>query len=82
VSDELLSTVLALPAAERAQLAHRLLESLEPGSSPEVHQAWVEELTRRARELEDGTVQAIPWPQAKASILAELEKRRAARSSS
>jgi hypothetical protein len=42
----------------------------------------VDELVRRARELEDGTVKAIPWPEAKADILAQLQKRRAARASS
>lgn len=82
MSEELLATILALPPAQRAELAHRLLQSLEPESSPEIQQAWVDELTRRARELDSGAVAAIPWPEAKVHVLAELEKRRAARSSS
>jgi putative addiction module component (TIGR02574 family) len=56
--------VLSLPASERAELAQKLLQSLEPESSPEVQQAWADELVRRARELEAGTVKAIPWPDA------------------
>jgi putative addiction module component (TIGR02574 family) len=82
MSDELLNAVLALPASQRAELAHKLLQSLEPESSPEVQQAWADELARRARELDSGTVKAIPWPEAKADILAQLQKRRAARASS
>jgi len=82
VSDELLQTVLSLPASQRAELAHKLLQSLEPESSPEVQQAWVAELVRRASELDAGTVRAVPWPEAKEDILAQLQKRRAARASS
>jgi putative addiction module component (TIGR02574 family) len=82
MSDELLQAVLSLPASQRAELAHKLLQSLEPEASPEIQQAWVAELVRRARELEAGTVKAIPWPEAKADILAQLQKRRAARASS
>ena len=82
MSDELLQAVLSLPASQRAELAHKLLQSLEPEFSPAVQQAWADELLRRARELEAGTVRAIPWPEAKTDILAELQKRRAARASS
>jgi putative addiction module component (TIGR02574 family) len=82
MSKDLLQAVLSLPASERAELAHKLLQSLEPESSPEVQQAWADELVRRARELEAGTVKAIPWPEAKADILMQLQKRRAARASS
>jgi putative addiction module component (TIGR02574 family) len=82
MSDELLSAVLALPPSQRAELAHKLLQSLEPESSPEVQEAWADELVRRARELESGTVKAVPWPEARAEILGQLEKRRAGRASS
>jgi putative addiction module component (TIGR02574 family) len=82
MSDELLHTVLSLPASQRAELAHKLLQSLEPDSSPEVQQAWADELVRRARELESGAVAAVPWPEAKADILAQLQKRRADRAAS
>jgi putative addiction module component (TIGR02574 family) len=82
MSDELLQAVLSLPASQRAELAHKLLQSLEPEASPEIQQAWVDELVRRARELETGAVKAIPWPEAKADILAQLQKRRAARAAS
>ena len=82
MSEELLAAVLALPASQRAELAHRLLLSLEPEASLDVQQAWVDELVRRARELEEGSVKAVPWPDAKADVLASLQQRRASRTSS
>jgi len=39
-------------------------------------QAWVDEIVRQARELEAGTLKAIPWLEAKDDILAQLRKRR------
>lgn len=82
MSEELLAAVLALPASQRAELAHRLLLSLEPDASPDVQQAWVDELVRRARDLEEGSVKAVSWPDAKADVLASLQQRRASRTSS
>ena len=41
-------------------LAEHLMESLDADDQAEIDALWVEEAERRARELEDGTVQAIP----------------------
>jgi putative addiction module component (TIGR02574 family) len=78
-AEQLLSEVLALPEMERAKFAHRLLESLEQVPTSDVEAAWLEELERRVREVETGTVRPIPWETARADILAELHKRRATR---
>ena len=50
---------LNLPEAQRAQLAHRLLLSLETQSEREVAQQWRMEATRRAAEIDSGTVEAV-----------------------
>ena len=50
---------LHLPEAQRAQLAHKLLLSLETQSEREVAQHWRMEATRRAAELDSGTVVAV-----------------------
>ena len=41
-------------------LAEHLMESLDADDQAEIDALWAEEAERRARELEDGTVQAIP----------------------
>ena len=52
--DQLAAAVLRLPTAERAELASRLLESLEPeGEAPDVvAAAWEAELARRETEFD------------------------------
>lgn len=52
--------VLSLPPADRAKLAHELLESLDSLSPAELEALWVQEAERRARELDAGTVQLVP----------------------
>ncbi|WP_224372816.1 addiction module protein [Hyalangium versicolor] len=72
--DELLSDVLKLPVQERAELAHKLLLSLE---AEEVggESAWEEELDRRAREVIDGAVKTVPWSEVEARVSARLKQR-------
>ena len=58
--EEIMNAALALPPGARAMLAEHLMESLGAENQAEIDALWVEEAERRARELEDGTVQAIP----------------------
>lgn len=51
---------LHLPEDQRAELAQKLLLSLDAASENEIAQDWLVEARRRARELEDGTVKPIP----------------------
>ena len=50
---------LRLPPEDRANLAQKLLLSLDTLSEEEVEQAWIIEAGRRARELDRGDVQPI-----------------------
>ena len=52
------STLLQLPAEERAHLARVLIESLD--EQPALDPAWLEEAERRAAELASGGVKAVP----------------------
>ena len=56
-ADELESVVMALPRADRARLAERLLASLD--EEPEVDQAWREEVRRRLEAFRAGEMQTI-----------------------
>jgi len=55
-----MSAALALPPGARAMLAEHLLESLDAEDQEKIDALWADEAERRDRELEDGTVAAIP----------------------
>jgi hypothetical protein len=46
--------------AEKEEVLHTLLDELEGPSDEEVEAAWLAEVERRAREINNGTVQCIP----------------------
>lgn len=54
------SEALRLPEEERAELAQKLLLSLDAPSEQEIAEDWLLEAHRRARALDDGAVQPIP----------------------
>jgi len=51
---------LHLPKEERARLIQRLVLSLESPSEEELRSDWFLEAQRRADELDNGSVQAVP----------------------
>ncbi|WP_232293446.1 addiction module protein [Stigmatella aurantiaca] len=75
--EDLLSDVLRLPPEERAEVAHKLLLSLEAETEdPEAQAEWSAELERRAREVLDGSVQTVLLEQVEERIRARLDQRR------
>ncbi len=58
--EQIENEALRLSEEERAALAQKLLLSLESLSEREIADDWLMEAQRRARELDDGTVQAVP----------------------
>jgi putative addiction module component (TIGR02574 family) len=75
-SDEILPAALALSAKERAKLARDLLESLHDADEGDVDAAWVEEIDRRALQVEDGTAKLVDWDVARGEIAQRLKARR------
>jgi putative addiction module component (TIGR02574 family) len=71
---QLREAALALPPDERAELARDLLHSLEDPPSAEVDAAWVVEIEKRARELDDGAVVPVDWEEAQARVLQRLRR--------
>ena len=51
---------LHLSEEERAELAQKLLLSLDAPTVDEIEEDWLIEARRRARELDEGIVQPIP----------------------
>ena len=50
---------LGLPVQERAKLAERLLESLDDLPERDVEALWLEVAERRAKEIDDGSVELV-----------------------
>lgn len=60
-TEKLLADVLELPPQERAEIAARILESLEEVSGVDVDEAWAAELERRAQAVDSGEVVTSDW---------------------
>ena len=56
----LLHEAMALPADERARLADQLLDSLDAEVQPEIEAAWVAEIERRIKSIDEGRVKLFP----------------------
>ncbi len=63
---------LHLTEEERAELAQKLLISLDSPSENEISEAWLKEAQRRARELDKGTIQPISSDEVKRKARALL----------
>ena len=58
---------------DRAQLAGLLLESVESDPDQDVEQAWVAEIDRRLKSLDDGSATMIPWEEVKRRTHKKIE---------
>jgi len=61
-------TVLHLPMQQRAELAHKLLLSLDDQSEDEIAEAWRIEAQRRSAEIDSGAVKTISAEEASAAV--------------
>ena len=62
--EQIAEEALALPSEARAQLADRLVESLDPTEDGYVQQLWSAEVRRRRDDVRAGRVQTIPGDEA------------------
>ena len=63
---------LHLSEVERAELAQKLLLSLDSPASGEIAEEWLAEAQRRAKELDEGKVRAIPAEEVRRKALSLL----------
>ena len=82
--EDLIGPAMSLPRGDRAELATRLIRSLDgPDPTPEeqaaIDAAWETEIERRVKEIEDGTAVLIPAEDAFASVRAKLDAIRKAK---
>jgi putative addiction module component (TIGR02574 family) len=70
---ELLKKALALPVAERADLAGSLIESLDGTKDESVQAAWDDEIPRRMQEIASGRVKLVPLEQARRRLSSSIK---------
>ncbi len=70
----LFDQAMQLSEEERADLAARLLESLDPAEEGDVESAWDQEIRTRIEELDSGSTRAVPWSEARRLIREDGEE--------
>jgi putative addiction module component (TIGR02574 family) len=68
----LLDQVLSLPENDRAEMATRILESLDPEAQHDVDEAWALEIERRCAAVDAGTLATSDWKDVRACIEREI----------
>jgi len=71
-TQRLLDEALDLPDNERAELAARLIESLDAADEDDVDAAWAAEIERRCAALDSGEAVASDWSEVRARIEREI----------
>jgi len=66
--EDILQEALQLSESERGKLAAKLIESLDSTKEEEADAAWSLEISQRLEELERGSVQPVPWLEARRLI--------------
>lgn len=67
-ADRLQGEALDLPDSERADLAAKLIDSLDSSADASAAAAWDDKIGRRIAELDRGTIRAAPWNKARQMI--------------
>lgn len=71
-TEQLLQQALVLPEPERAELAAKLLETLDGPAELDVDSAWVNEVERRCAALDAGKVATGDWESLRSRIEGEV----------
>lgn len=67
-TEALLEQVLSLPEPDRAEVAARILESLEANRDEGVDDAWAAEIERRCAAVDAGTLVTSDWNEVRRRI--------------
>jgi len=72
-AEKIIAEALELPRNVRADIAERLIESLEFEEPLELSGEWREEIRRRCREIDEGTAEFVDADKVFAQLHASLE---------
>ncbi len=73
IAERILTEALQLPEDERADVATKLYDSLDPESIEMDDAEWVEEIRKRVEDFRSGKVKGIPWSEARQLILEDTD---------
>ncbi|SMO48410.1 addiction module protein [Gracilimonas mengyeensis] len=59
-TEEIIALINDLPIKQSAKIATAIIQGLTPTPDPEVEEAWMDEVDRRAAEVDSGKVKMIP----------------------
>lgn len=71
-TERLLEDVLSLPENQRAELAMRLLQSLDREIDPDAEEAWAAEIERRCAAVDAGEITLSDWHDVRRRLEKEL----------
>lgn len=74
-AEEFLAVALDLPKHDRAEIAARLLESLDTADQDDVDEAWAREIERRCAALDSGEAVTSDWDEFRKHIERDVLKR-------
>ena len=74
-AERLLDEALRLAQSERAEIAARLIQSLEPETDSDVDAAWAAEIERRCAALDAGQAVTSDWNDVRRRIEEEIFRR-------
>jgi putative addiction module component (TIGR02574 family) len=66
--DDIIDQALRQPEKERARIAEILISSPEKSVDRDIELAWQEEVARRSKEIDSGTVKCIPWEEVRDKV--------------
>ncbi len=70
---QIFAEALELEVDERAELASRMIASIDGAPDPDTDHAWATEIERRANRAISGESQGSDWEQVRSRIQAKLE---------
>lgn len=74
-TERLLDEALRLPEGDRAELAAKLIESLDGEPDADVDAAWAEEIERRCAAVDAGDAVTSDWEAVRSRIEREIFRR-------
>jgi putative addiction module component (TIGR02574 family) len=74
-AEDVLKDALELPLEARAALVDSLLDSLDTAVDPDAEALWQAEILRRAREIDEGSVQLVPWSELRSRLIRRTDDR-------
>lgn len=75
-AEQVLVEALRLRVRARADIAGKLLDSLDGRAERGVEEAWADEIERRIRDVDSGRVKLVPWSEVRRELRKKVSVRK------